>query len=295
MADKAAVERDDDDIEDGNKPDPEVREDDNGGVVVSAPTRKDRRNQWRANLENETKTAKEEAARARREMEETRAELARIREEMRQPRVQAKDEGKDQHESELESIREQMETIQSALRSGGVTTMEEAERLRKQFYRLDDRREQIKEERLEKRLASKMPTQGRDAETETTLAILQGEFPEVFANREAAQYASGIYTTLRARGKPANLATSREAMRKAAEDFGLGASPTMPQPSASHQQRFGSVPAQAGSKTSGAEIRLDAAQKKMAVARWPSDDEHVAYKKMADLLRKQQSESQSQE
>uniref|UniRef100_A0A6J6A1B4 Unannotated protein n=1 Tax=freshwater metagenome TaxID=449393 RepID=A0A6J6A1B4_9ZZZZ len=117
----------------------------------------------------------------------------------------------------------------------------------------------------------------------TEEAIIRSEFPDVLGNQNATLYAVGEYNRLVAKGEPRTLATSRKAMGMAAEEFGLRR-PTMPAVSAAQQQRYGAVPAQAGVRT-GSEVRLDSSQKKMALARWPGDDEHVAYAKMAGVLR----------
>jgi hypothetical protein len=114
---------------------------------------------------------------------------------------------------------------------------------------------------------------------------LRSEFPDVVSHQAAMGWARGTYYQMLAEGKPPTLQTSREALAKAAERFSLR-QPSMPAPSPGVQQRFGAVPSQAGARTSSNEVRLDASQKKMALARWPSLDEHDAYARMAGLMRK---------
>lgn len=269
-----------------SKQEPTVTEDEDGGVTIrtespAATTRKQRR-------EDERRQMHDEMAALRRELEESKALSRRAVEEASRPRAEVNGSGAgDPIEKEIEYTRKEMETIQSALRSGSVQSMDEAERLKKRFYELDDKRETLREQRLEERLKRNMPQQA-DPEVEATTAILRSEFGDVMSNQAAMQWASGEYAKMRAEGKPGTIVTSKLALQRAAEAFGIR-NAERPAAAAHQQQRYGSVSAQAGARNTGSEVRLDRDQKKMAVARWPDDDENVAYKKMAELLRKSES------
>lgn len=273
---------------------PQVREDDDGNVIVSVPDttarkpRKERREDFRQDR------VAEEAKRWRDENDSLRLQVrqmeAQLQQRLGQMERQISQPREPSHTEQVRALRAQQETIQQALRSGAITTEQEAQRLREQFYELDGQVESLREnkikreakrEALEEFQRSRQP--GEYAE-----ATLRDEYPEVINHPQAIRWANGKYHQLVAEGKPATLATSREALNAAAERYSLRAAP-LPVASDVQRQKFGSVPNQAGTKNTGNEITLSKEQKRMAIARWPRDDEHVAYAKMAVLMRKMES------
>ena len=261
---------------------PQVAADDEGGVTVKVPerpTRKDRRAQRGRDryeeVAQEARRAREEAERYRREMDELRTQIARGFDEVRRGPQRTEE---DPYKSKLEDIRREQESIQSAFRAGNVSSNDEIERLRRRYYELEDRRTEVIEERLESRIAQKYAQQEPRGGSHEA-AVLQAEFPEVVADQRAMRYAVGLYQQYVAEGKPGNLTTSREVMRKAAERFGLGAPVIPPQPSENQRLKYGAVPAQAGAKAAPSGVRLTKDQQRMAVAAYPSLSEEEAYTK----------------
>lgn len=229
----------------------------------------------------------EEVARLRREAEEARNEVTRLRQESAarfnqiEQRVQPQ---ADPYKAKIASIRAEQETIQAAIRRGGLEPAQ-MEQFRTRFYQLNDDADDARDERIlaraDQRAAQRQP-QGQGEE-----AIIRAEFPDVVGNARAVQWAVAEYNRMVAdpdQPAPPTLATSRKAMEAAAVKFRLR-QPAAPAVSASDQQRFGAVPGQAQPRSTGSEIRLDNQQKRMAIARWPELEEHDAYKKMASLLR----------
>lgn len=269
---------------------PDVKDDGEGGVVVRMPEegqrqpRKARREDFRRQREGQELDLK----RYREEADSLRARViqmeAQLQERLRQPPAQQPS-ARDAYKEQVARIRTQQETIQAALRSGTVTDAAEVDRLRNQYYQLNDQAEELRDSRVKREAVEEFQRAQPNRQGEYEEAALRNEFPEVLGHPQAMRWAIGFYHQLVAEGKPPTLTTSREAMTKAAERYQLRTAP-VPPPSASQRAKFGGVPAQAGTKTSSNEIKLDAGQKRMAIARWPRDDEHVAYAKMAVLVRK---------
>lgn len=265
---------------------PKVTEDEDGAVRVQLdeeekprPARRERRESWKA--------GEEELRRAREENEQLRQSQARL-----EAQVQARfadmqrqiPRGEDPYEREINQIRRDQELIQTTLRSGAVQNEQEIERLRGRFYELDGRSKEVERARIKREVMDEVQQRQAQQSGQYEEQALRSEFPEVIPNQQAMRWATGRYYQLVAEGKPATLATSRAAVQEAAEHYGLRR-PTVAAPTAAAQQRFGAVSAQAGGRVTG-EVRLDANQKKMALARWPNIEEHEAFGKMAALLRK---------
>lgn len=281
-----AAEKDDDkdEVEEkpAPKPEPKVKEDDDGNVTVELePAPKPRATRRERREENY-----EEMRRYRDEAETLRARVMALEAQTHQRLQQVEQRvpaGADPYDRDLAEIRGQQELIQSALRSGSITSAEEVERLRRSFYDLDAKGRQLDRDRIKREVRDEMRKEGpKDGDYEER--VLRSEYSDVIGHPAAVRYATGLYHTMVAEGKAPNLATSREAMEKAALRFNIRQAPA-PTLSAAHQARHGAVPAQAGTKNPG-EVRLDSSQKKMALARWPQVDEHVAYTKMAALLQR---------
>lgn len=270
---------------------PKVKEDDDGNVTVQLdeedkPERKPRR-------QRRDEHAAEEARRWREEAESWRTRAAAMQSELA-ARIQqgiAPQQQGDPYEAELGEIRSQQELIQGYLRNVTPTDQGELDRLKRSFYTLENRRVKLDRDRLKKELANELrqEQQGRQGEVEE--ALLRNEFPDVIANPHAVAYARGLYyqmtADLSARGRQPTIETTREALRKAGEWAGVR-QPSMAAPSDAQRARYGAVSNQAGGGARGGEIRLDAAQKKLALARWPKEDEHVAFTKMAALIQRRQ-------
>lgn len=265
------------------KPAPKVSEDDDGNVTVDlepAPKPRAPRRERREESYNEMRRYRDEA-------ETLRARVMALESQTNQ-RIQQVEQrmpaGADPYDRDLAEIRGQQELIQSALRSGTITSAEEVERLRRSFYDLDAKGRHLDRERIKREVRDDVRKEMAAKEGDYEERVLRSEYGDVIANPAAIRYATGLYHQLVAEGKPQTLATSREAMDKAITRFGIRpqAAPAL---SANHQARFAAIPAQAGTKNAG-EVRLDSSQKKMALARWPSLDEHAAYTKMAALLQR---------
>lgn len=264
------------------KPEPKVKEDDDGGVTVDLGDARPRatRRERRQESYDELRRSRDEAEGLRRRIAEMDQQFT--------TRVRALEErapaGEDPYEKQLGNIRQQQEVIQAALRSGQIGTQGEVDRLRQQFYDLDAQGRKLDRDRIVKEVQEAQRKEQQPAAGAYEEQVLKAEYPDVIAHTQAMGYARGLYYQMVAEGKPPTLATSREALDKAAIRFGVRQAP-LPVASAAQQAKYGAVAAQAGTK-GGGEVRLDDKQRKMAVARWPQVDEHEAYTRMARLLRK---------
>lgn len=273
------------------KPDPRVKEDDDGNVTVDLEPQRRTRRERRQEHYDELRRSRDELEAVRGRMAVLEAQLYARQQAPGQQQGPSRDE---QYERALNGIRQQQEVIQAALRSGQVAQPDEVERLRRQFYDLDGQARKLDRDRLREELREdEERRRGSAPAGQYEETILRAEYPDVIAHAQAMRYATGLYYTMVAEGKPPNLATSRAAMERAAERFGLRQA-ALPQASASLQQKLGAVPGQAGTK-GGNEVRLDASQKKMALARWPQLEEHQAYVKMAALLARSRESEQATE
>ncbi len=278
-------------------PEPEGREDaedkasvepEEGGVKVKlAGTRRERREEYRRERESrstyteELRRANERSDRFERELSEMRQLLSR---QLAQPRESPQQQGGDPYTREIENIRQEQESIQLAMRSGAITSQGELEGMRKRFYALEERRQDLRDERLERRISGRIPQPQPEGAHEE--AVLRAEFPKVVANQQAMAYAMGIYYQLKAElpyGEQPTIETSREAMRRAAERFNLAAV-SRPAPTAAQQARYGAVPAQAGTRSASRVMRLNRDQMKMALAAYPHLGEEDAYAKWAQMF-----------
>lgn len=292
MAEKKVEEKPDEQVssEPEEKPEapakPVVTEDEDGGVRVQLDEdrpqpRRERRENWKAQRE-------EEIRRVREENEALRQQQARLEGQMQARLAQMERQmprGEDPYEREVREIRRQQELIQRTLRSGSVQSEPEIEQLRDRYYELDSRSKDLDRQRIKHEVMQEWQRQQQQQAGQYEEQVLRSEFPEVIQHQQAIRWATGRYHQMVAEGKPPILATSRAALQEAAEHYGLR-TPNIPRASEAQRQRYAAVPAQAGTKTSSNEIRLEAGQKKMALARWPHLEEHEAYAKMAALLRK---------
>lgn len=290
---KDEKERELENVEPDDKPEkpakPIVTEDDDGGVRVQLAddeeerpqARRQRRDNWKAQREDELRRAREENESLRQQQMRMQQEMAQrlAQVESRMPR------GEDPYQREIQEIRRQQELIQTTLRSGSVQSDTEIERLRERFYELDSRTKEVDRNRIKQEVLQEVQRQQSQQSGQYEEQALRSEFPEVIQHQQAMRWATGRYYQMVAEGKPSTLATSRAAIQEAAEHYGLRRAQVAPA-SEAQRQKFGAVPAQAGTRTMGNEVHLETAQKKMAVARWPQLEEHEAYAKMAALLRK---------
>lgn len=276
---------DDDSIEERDEPakaaKPDVKEDDDGNVTVALPEKGERKpRKERREEHREERQSREEVAHLRQQMAALQAQVAQARQVQQYQPQQTED----PYEAELGRIRTQQETIQTALRAGAVTDSGEVERLRRQFYDLDGAAKRIDRERTKREVLEEVRRENGNRAGDYEEATLRNEYPDVIANPAAMRWAMGAYYQKVAEGHPQTVITSRQAMQEAAVKYGLRQT-AIPAPSQAQQQRFGGVSGQAGGRSSSNEIRLDGNQRKMAMARWPREEEHSAYAKMAALLR----------
>lgn len=285
MAEAQKAEDRDDSVEEKDEPakpaKPQVKEDEDGNVVVALPekdeprkTRRERREEHR-----EERQSHQELLALRQQVAALHAEVQR----RQQPAYQQPPQHEDPYEAEISRIRTQQETIQTALRTGAVQDAAEVERLRRSFYDLDGNAKRIERERIKREVLEEVSQRNSNRAGDYEEATLRNEYPDVVSHPSAMRWAMGQYYQLIAEGHPQTVITSRRAMQMSAEKYGLR-QPAIPAPTAAQQARYGGVSGQASMRASN-EIRLDGNQKKMAMARWPQDDEHVAYAKMAALLR----------
>jgi hypothetical protein len=272
------------------KPEPEVvkeNEEDGSVTVGERPTRKERRGGRQA---DEVAKWREKAQDLERQVAQTRdemqRELQRVHQRIAQPQA-----GADPYEARIDSIHQEQESIQATFRGGNVDQAT-AERLRQRFYDLNREERGIERKRMREEVLNEVRPALQQRPGDGEEAIIRAEFPDVVGNQKALRYALGEYHRLTAEDEPATLATTRKAMQAAVKRFNLRPeqAPAVPGPV---QQRYGAVSAQAGAGGSGNEIRLESAQKKMAVARWPQLDEHEAYRRMAALLRNSSRDEQT--
>lgn len=267
-APEAPEERQEERSDEPEQPQVSTNEDGTVAVQIRKPSRAERRAERDPVRQYQT-----QIQRLEQERELTRKEMAELRGlVLRQNAYQqpTQQQGEDPYKAAVTNIRTEQEHIASMLRSGTVASEAEANRLRSRFYDLEDQKETLKEERLEQRFRQMQPQQ-----QDPTEAILRAEFDDVMNNPTAIQYAQGQYYVLRAEGKPQNLATAREAFRRAQEKFIAGRK--LPPPSPAQQQRYGAVPAQAGARTASGEVKLNEAEKRMAKAMYPRMTEDQAY------------------
>jgi hypothetical protein len=248
---------------------PTVEETDQGTRVNLAPqrTRKERRAERDPirTKNAEIDTLRQELAAQRQAMIEMQQGL------LRQSSTRASEGQRDPFKDSLSSIRREQESISAALRGGNVSSEAEAERLKERFYELEDKKEELRFERLQERVGKSIPKAQDPNE-----AILRAEYPEVFNDTRALGVAHGMYTYLRqVEGKPESIATAREAMQRAAERSGLRMS-AAPKPAPAQQARYGAISGQAGAKVSH-EVVLNDQQRRLARAMYPSLDEDKAY------------------
>lgn len=266
---------------------PEVKVDDEGGVTVNLAerkTRKERRADRYSDVVNDRNESRKEVENLRRQVSEMQSQMYRGFQEVRQiPPQQRAEEQADPHKRQLSDIRREQESILAALKAGGT---ENPEALKNRYYELEDRRNEVIEDRLEARISKKLPRGQQEGDYATQQ--LSNEYPDVVNHRAAMEYAYGQYYSMVGEGEPRTLATSRKAMQKAAERFGF-AKPTAPAPTATQQQKYGGVPAQAGAKSSPTGMRLSKDQQRMATARWPQLEPEQAFARWAEMFRKYES------
>jgi hypothetical protein len=207
----------------------QVAEDPEGNVTVSLPE-KPQRKERRAAAYSEAKAAaaaaEERAARLEREIAELRGHV------MARPSAPQYQQqpAEDPHAREIGQIRNEQETIQAAIRSGSIQDGQQLERMRKRFYELDQRKDEVVEDRATRRALDQFRRQQSNQGGDYEETILRSEFPDVVSHQAAMGWARGTYYQMLAEGKPPTLQTSREALAKAAERFSLR-QPSMPAPS----------------------------------------------------------------
>ena len=97
--------------------------------------------------------------------------------------------------------------------SKGETSMD-------RFYELQEQVTDLVADRKIEAFRKTMPAQ--EAQKPVEVAVLEGEFPWMASNEKARRWAVAAEDQLIAEGRPATLATSREALAAAAAKFGLG-------------------------------------------------------------------------
>jgi len=262
-----------------------TRNEEDGTVKVEFMAKKTPRQQKRADRgESRYQEVAERARRAEEKAQELERKMAELAERaQRGPQTAPTD----PYEARLSEIRQNQELVLNALRTAQDETT--AKQLKERFDQLEAAKEQAREERLMRRIASERGQQQAPGATEE--AIIRGEFPDVVTNERALRWAIGEYNRMVYQEgetwKP-NLATTREAMRRAAEKFQLGR--TVPAVSPSQQARYGAVPSQAGARSGGFDGRLTKEQQRMAVAMYPRLSENEAYAKWAQMFAKAEKE-----
>lgn len=258
---------------------PKVTPDEEGGVTVESEdkprkTRKERRQEGREDYTR--RQGQQETATMRRQLSELQQVLA------TRALQGGQQQTSDPYENEINHIRSEQESIQSALRMGAIQSEADVERVRKRYYELSEREKRIDRERLKRELVHEMKQAQPEGAHEE--AVIRAEYPDVVSSPAAIEYARGEYYRLVAKGAPRTLVTTKKAMESAIEEFGLRPG-HMPAASSTQQRRYGLQQSQAGTKTNGGGgIRLNAQQQKMAFARWPEADENEALANMARLV-----------
>lgn len=188
----------------------------------------------------------------------------------------------------MKKIWDQQVSLQE--RMSNAKTMEEAQGLRDQWEDLELEKDEIRRRYVMQSVPRQEPAQDVGVHVEERL--LRGEFPQVFENQQALQYAATRFQTMKVdprRDRSASLMDlQKQALREAAEVCGIAI--PRDKPSDGMKARFGSVSTQAGSRYGSGEVRLSETQQRMARATYPQDDDNVAYAKWASAWQKQQTE-----
>jgi hypothetical protein len=274
-------------------PKPEVDNDDEtGGVVVREHVRRPRKERREEHQNDEVARLRRENEDIRRQFDTHRQQTDLTLQQLRQGTQQIQQRDADPTTARLRAIRSQQEMIQTQVRNSQDAA--EVERLKQQFYQLGEEYDEVRETRLltraeeiARRQAAQAAQSGQGEE-----AILRAEFPDLIPvnpqqmtadQAKVLRYAAGEYQRLTAKGEPQTIATSRKALVTAAQEFGMRQA-AAPAPSLTQQQRFGSLPIQAGVQSTRNETRLNKSQMRMATARWPEVPVEEAYANMARAL-----------
>ncbi len=256
-----------------------VATDDDGNVTVKRESRQDRRTKRYDELAREREEFRAKAERLEREVGEARgmAQAAQAAIAAERSRIQQSQQ-RDPWSAAISDIRGRQERIQAVLRSGQITTESEIEKLKAEYYAEEDKHRELLERRIVERVRGEVSQQHNPAEYEAQ--ILRSEYPDVADHQKALEWATGFFRQMVAEGKPANINTSRAALKAAGEKFGI-IEPSVPAPSASQQARYGAVSAQAGGNGQSEGVRLDRSAQRMAMAMYPSLPEEEAFRKWA--------------
>lgn len=254
--------------------------DEGGQATPGGPTRKERRqSHWQ-----ETKARAAEAEALRQENEAMRAEQQRQAEMIAELRgrteaIQMQTQRQEiSPEDRVETLREQATDTLRALNE--TKDQDTAKRLLKQWFSLNDQIQDVRLEARDSRLRETLTQNMPDPVVMAQRSTVETEFPWMSTNAAAREAAIGYEKVLISRGKPANMATSREAILMAARDHGLGGDSG---PSATSKQRF-SLPSSrdaGGSEGNSRTVAMNDGLKKMAEAMYPSLEAPAAWAKWA--------------
>lgn len=175
-------------------------------------------------------------------------------------------EEKDPYQEKIDALGSQMETTRAAYYAeyraadGKLEPGREAH-FQKEFSRLANERQELAVERtVERRLRERQGAQ--DANTQR--ALLQSQFPKVFADPKAEMWAGGRYRQLIGEGREPNQQTMVEALRDAESHFKLGSPPRSERER--ERNRGQGRGGQRASATSRRSVTLTRDQQRMALA-----------------------------
>ena len=284
-------EDEDDDREVEERPEKATVEQADSGEVVVRPSRKERRSErgYKVRFEEATRAKDEELAKMRRELDEMRGMTVQMQ---RQVQSQAQPaNGRDVHPLRPVMDRFWDHQVQIQKQMYSASTEEERKQLYEQWKDIEFER---RKEEMKYYLAQSAQTQPRNAPDPHVAAedvILRSEYPKVWANQQALQYAAAVFNQMKVRAQHTGsneslLDLQRQALQTAAQTYGIDSTPP---PSQGVQARFGAVSNQAGGTRAGAgEVRLSADQQRLARALYPQESDAVAFAKWANLWQKQQ-------
>ena len=170
------VDAPDDGDDDAEEKDAQIVKDDDGNATVKLPqTRREKRRARYDEVAAERDQMRRELDGHKLELERQRAHSAALAAQFDQMRsVQRPEDRKDDYKEQLTSIRREQEMIQATIRKGEITEGQ-AEDLRKRFYDLQDKWDEMKEARVLEKVGKIIPQQEPGGDE---ARILQMEFPE---------------------------------------------------------------------------------------------------------------------
>lgn len=269
-------------------PDPEPPANDNGqddpapgNAVEAQEARQSRKERREGRLREEQRRAESaegrlrEAVEAQQRMQEQLAELRGRTEAIQRHQAQQEGDPYERRMADLEARSRRHLNAASQAKDAATADAElnEYHRSQREASVLAARREMAAEF---ERFGRSLP----DPETAGMKVTLSSEFPWLATNKQARDAADGYIGVLRAKGRPNNLATFREACAMSAKDFSLGGAPE--RQSEGRRAAYNGVSSREGGSDEGTMLRVPPGDedklRKMATAARPDLEPEAAWK-----------------